>query len=79
LCPVDIRTEPAVSFGKPSQLRIEVPIQTIGTPRNYDIAPDGKRFIVVMPATSAEAKRAGPQINVVLNWVEELKQRVPAQ
>ena len=46
--------------------------------RNYDITPDGKQFLVVVPASSTQSEpRQTQQINVVLNWFEELKQRVP--
>ncbi len=42
--------------------------------------PDGERFVVVVPVTDAvtegEQAPAG-QINIVLNWFEELKERVP--
>ena len=42
---------------------------------NYDVSPDGQRFLMIKPV---EQKQAGPtQINVVLNWFEELKQKVP--
>jgi len=41
----------------------------------WDISPDGKRFLMVKDAT-AEAPR---KINVVVNWTEELKQRVPVK
>lgn len=44
--------------------------------RNYDVLPDGKRLIGVIPA--ADAQLQPTQIQVVLNWVEELRQRVPA-
>jgi serine/threonine-protein kinase len=49
--------------------------------RDYDITKDGKRMIVIVPEGKAEAPRAPerPQINVVLNWVEELKSRVPSR
>jgi hypothetical protein len=40
----------------------------------YDVSPDGQRFMILKPVEQA----AGPtQINVVLNWFEELKQKVP--
>ena len=40
---------------------------------------DGQRFLVTVPAGTGETgdTAAGPRINVVLNWFEELKQRVP--
>jgi len=48
--------------------------------RNYDVTPDGK-FLVVMsaPGASETNPRPASQINVVLNWFEELKQRVPVR
>jgi hypothetical protein len=48
------------------------------TVRSYDILPDGKRFLVTLDVGEAQAgSTAPPQIQVVLNWLEELKQRVP--
>jgi Tol biopolymer transport system component len=79
LLAIDVQTEPSVSFGKPSPLPITGALQQLGLPRNYDITPDGKQFIIVLAASQGQNNQpATPQINVVLNWVEELKQRVPA-
>jgi hypothetical protein len=50
-------------------------LPTPGTLSNYDVSPDGQRFLMIKPGESAEA--APTQINVVLNWFEELKRRVP--
>ena len=50
-------------------------IPAAGTNPNYDVSPDGQRFLMIKPSESAEA--AQTQINVVLNWFEELKQKVP--
>ena len=50
--------------------------------RNYDVTPDGKQLIVVLPAQAAQSdpsRRASEQINVVLNWTEELKARAPVK
>src|SRR5262245_48078855 len=48
--------------------------------RQYDITPDGKRFIGIVAAGESQAGTPGaPQIQVVLNWIEELKQRVPVK
>ncbi len=38
----------------------------------YDISPDGQRFLMLKEAGGEPA-----QINVVLNWFEELKRLVP--
>jgi serine/threonine-protein kinase len=42
----------------------------------YDISPDGRRLIVV---ERADEEAAPPRLFVVLNWLEELKQRVPTR
>jgi len=42
---------------------------------SYDIAPDGSRFLMLKPIEDESGTR--PQINVVLNWFEELTARVP--
>jgi Tol biopolymer transport system component len=47
---------------------------------NYDISPDGRRFVMVEePRASTSGAPAAPQIQVVLNWTEELKARVPTK
>ncbi len=74
---VEIATKPSFSAGTPKML-FEGPYQslpTISTP-NYDVSPDGRRFLMLKPSEAAEV--APTQINVVLNWFEELKQKVPA-
>ena len=48
--------------------------------RNYDITPDGKSFVVVLPKSQGSPDKAPlEQINITLGWVEELKQRVPVK
>ena len=44
---------------------------------NYDIAPNGETFVVVEDATSAVDGVPTPRLHIVLNFFEELKQRVP--
>ena len=41
--------------------------------RNYNISPDGRRFLMLKDQEGS----GGAQINVVLNWFEELKRLVP--
>ena len=40
----------------------------------FDVTPDGEQFIMVEQVKSENNTR---QINIVLNWFEELKERVP--
>jgi hypothetical protein len=42
--------------------------------RHLDVMPDGKRLLIILPE-GADATAQTPQINVVLNWLEEVKQR----
>jgi len=44
--------------------------------RSFDITPDGKQFILMRSANPGVGRR---NINVVLNWSEELKARAPAR
>ena len=39
----------------------------------YDIHPDGKRFIMVSEPEDAQTSQSPQQVDVVLNWFEELK------
>ena len=44
------------------------------TIQTYDIAPDGQSFVMIL-----EKPQSPPtQLNVILNWFEELKKRVPS-
>jgi Tol biopolymer transport system component len=81
LAVVSVTTRPAFSFGNPTP----VPRRFVdpGPPieRNSDITLDGKQFLGVVAAgqTTASGVAAAPQIQVVLNWFEELKARVPVK
>jgi hypothetical protein len=75
---VDVRTEKSFAFGNAVALPIEGIINP--GPRPYDITPDGKYFLVMYPQSQTNPVKAPPdQINVTLNWFEELKQRVPVK
>ena len=43
--------------------------------RNFDITPDGQKFLILLPTESTESRE--PVIHIVLNFFEELKERVP--
>jgi Tol biopolymer transport system component len=71
---VDIATLPSFSVGKPKIL-FEGRYDLAPFPStNYDVSPDGQRFLMVKPS---EQEAAATQIIVVQNWFEELKQKVP--
>jgi len=75
---IDITTDAAFAFGNEQALGIRgFLIYGIST-RPYDITPDGQRFLMVFPADQTDsAETPDEQINIVLNWFEELKDRVP--
>ena len=43
----------------------------------FDIDPSGERFLVVKPMSAGGETGALPSLTFVLNWFEELKERVP--
>jgi hypothetical protein len=81
---VKVETEPTFKPGKPEILfRGAYSPLSLEDGHPWDISPDGKRFLMMKPpvSTGAEAAAAGqePKINIVINWFEELKQRVPVK
>ncbi len=75
---VPVETEPTFKPGKPTALFRGTNIRFVsGIDMNdftyWDISPDGKRFLMLKDA-AVEGPR---KINIVLNWFEELKQKVP--
>jgi len=73
---VDISTKPNFAAGKARMLFEGRYERTPATSPNYDVSPDGQRFLMLKP--SQQEAPAPTQINVVLNWFEELKRRAPA-
>jgi hypothetical protein len=71
LMAVEISTQPSFSARKPKVL-FEGQYRSLPTSTpNYDVSADGQRFLMLK-----SIEQSG-QINVVLNWFEELKQKVP--
>ncbi|HET9387367.1 MAG TPA: protein kinase, partial [Gemmatimonadales bacterium] len=71
---VDISTDPVFSAGKPKRLFTGAYERTLALWPNYDVAPDGQRFLMVKKLDSGDAPM---QINVVLNWIDELNRLLP--
>ena len=71
---VEIETEPELRAEEP-ELLFEG--RFIRTPRtNHDVTADGKRFVMVHASESGGSERQ--QLNVVLNWFQELERLAPA-
>jgi eukaryotic-like serine/threonine-protein kinase len=71
---VDVATRPTFSAGKPRRLFERRYEPTLALWPNYDVTSDGQRFLVVK---TLDQDPTPPQINVVLNWFDELKRLVP--
>ncbi len=63
-----------ITLGKPEVL-FEGDYAFAGHLANYDVTPDDRAFVMIR----GEGKKPWMQLNVVLNWSEELKRRVPRQ
>ena len=69
---VDIMKEPEFTPMKPRTLFVGAYKPGDIWFRGYDVAPDG-RFVML----KSEEESPATQVNVIFNWVEELKRRVP--
>jgi len=67
---VAIESKPAFKVGKP-RLLFDGPYEP-----EYDVAPDGEKFVMIKVGEKESMPR---QLNVVLNWFEELKRLVPTK
>ena len=72
---VSIRTEPEFGFTAPVPVPRYFGLAPPANARPYDILPD-KRFVSVDAANLVEDQQV-PQFQIVLNWFEELRQKVP--
>ena len=45
----------------------------------WDLAPDGKRVVVLTPAETAEATKQEHEVVFLLNFFDELRRRAPAK
>jgi len=76
---VSFTSTAGVAFGNPVPVRGSVNTAPPATPRQYDITADGKLIGQVVSEQTQTGTPATPQITIILNWFEELKQRVPVK
>ena len=78
---VSVETGPTLSFGTPKTLFRSTYLGSSSTGGTlWDISPDGKRFLLVKDAAANGKPTEFPRkINIVVNWFEELRQRVPVK
>ena len=75
---VSVTKKPSFAFG--NAVRVPRPFQPGGPSLRtlYDVAPNGKFVGLVAPGGTTPPAGAAPPIQVVLNWFEELRARVPS-
>jgi serine/threonine-protein kinase len=66
-----VADKPRVWFGKQ--------LANVGLAVNLDLAPDGKRFVVLMPVESPEPRESQNHVMLVVNFFDEVRRRVAAQ
>jgi hypothetical protein len=77
---VRITTQPSFAVGE--AMPVPRPFQGAapGFERPFDISRDGQHFLGLIDAAQTQSGApAAEQIQVVLNWFEELKARVPSK
>jgi len=76
---VTLQTKPTVTFTAAVERLVTVPHDRVSTEiRDFDVTPEGRLLLTTVgDDRAATTSVAGPQIRVVLNWFEELRQRAP--
>jgi dipeptidyl aminopeptidase/acylaminoacyl peptidase len=76
-----VQTAPSFSAGNASRLLDTRYPSGVVNDRDYDVSRDGKRFLMIktVPVTDQTSPPSPASIVVVVNWSEELKQRVPTK
>jgi serine/threonine protein kinase len=79
---VSVKTDPGFTLDVPKTLfrGLYVSLSSSSDEDTWDISPDAKRFLMIKePKLTASSGGSPRKINIVLNWLEELKQRVPVK
>jgi hypothetical protein len=68
---------PSFSAGAPAKV-FDSKVFIASNGRTYDVSADGQRFLLIKDKSASDlTSTASASMVVILNWVEELKQRVP--
>jgi Tol biopolymer transport system component len=73
---VNVTTQPTFAAESPRLLFESRYERSQAGVAGYDVSADGKRFLMIQ---SSEPEQPTTQIQIVLNWFEELKQHVPVR
>ena len=74
---IPVKTTPRFAFGQPVEFPRGARLAgTVFSRRNEDVMPDGRMLGVIYAGSAQSVNLGTPQIAVVLNWFDELRQRV---
>ena len=78
---ISISVGVTATWGAPKGMPGHLPsAHTSMSPRNYDIAPDGREFVwAQFPDLASAPTTTVPSVRVVLNWFEELRANAPVK
>ena len=71
---VSVTTAPSLRFGSPAPFPVRM-VPDLTDSRSYDVSRDGKTLVGILDDETIASEPE--QIRVVLNWFQELEQRVP--
>jgi hypothetical protein len=74
-----LQTSPTFVAGNPVKLFDWPTIGIPGLARTYDISAEGRRFLMIKEPSGDGRDTPPPTISVVLNWLSELKDKLPAK
>jgi hypothetical protein len=74
---IEVAETPQWSSPKPLFAASYVGFPGLAGPRNYDLSPDGQRFLVIKEGAAAQQQSS--ELIVVEHWIEELKRLVPTK
>ena len=74
-----LQTSPTFVAGNPVKLFDWPTIAIPGLARTYDISADGRRFLMIKEPGGEGRDSPPPTISVVLNWLSELKEKLPGK
>jgi serine/threonine protein kinase/Tol biopolymer transport system component len=76
---VPVQTEGGVFHAGNASKLFDGPWYAVSSTRPYDVTRDGKRFLMIGNPGTDDPRLVYPTMTVVVNWIEELKQRVPTR
>ena len=76
LMAVPVEIDESFTPGTPEVL-FEKKVSVVAAGRPYDVSPDGRRFLLIQRPEMGDGTSEVVSLRIVLNWFEELKERVP--